>query len=195
MLRANLDFHFDPDLSLLLLIFYCTKLKPAPHLNTAFMSGTKLRSLGQIYRTAIRMTVNPSLPSSLQSLIHHRAFASLSLFCHCCFDFRSSELASSAPITLTFVHLPRSQTSSYPYRVSTQEYSTFLCQLPFFSGPSKVWSIFPTSFSHSLGSSQQSGSNMSVPRRHSLRYHLAIGFTSQIASRFICYNNLDFQLA
>lgn len=140
------------------------------------------------------MIADHSLLSSLQSVIHHRAFPSLSLFSRCYFDFSSSELASSAPVNPTFVHLSRSRTSSYPYRVSTQECSTLPFQLPFFPGASKLWNVFPISISHPLGNSQRSGSNTSVPRHHPLQYHLIIEFTSQIAGHFICYNNLDFQL-
>lgn len=94
-------------------------------------SSTSVFVLDQIQRKVIQLSSDTSLTINLWSLSHCWAVASLSIYYHSYFSFRSSDLAPPVPTSLTFVHL--------------SPFSDFCPPLPLFCA--KVSTSFPFSFS------------------------------------------------
>lgn len=98
---------------------------------------------GQVQIKVIQLVDDPSLTSTLQSLAHRRAVASLSLFYHYYFDVCFSELASAVPVPVTFSRFSHKQAASHPYQVSVTWFLCYFISI-FFSRTSKLehWPSF-----------------------------------------------------
>ena len=129
-----------------LLTIYRSQIRPSLEYCSHVWGGapkSSLHLLDRVQSKAIRLTKNPNLTNSLQSLSHRRLIANLSIFYLYFHEHCSQEIRNIIPDPVSHVPATRSSIHSHPFQVTLPNPLTLAHQSPFIPRTSHLWNSLP----------------------------------------------------